>query len=212
MDLGGVMGKKKRQKLFSVLAVIEGEREATLLKYLKEIYLDATKIKFTEEPPTGGNPNWLLDKAIKKLYCGYDRIFLWIDEDVDIEEEGRRKLFKEWRILQNDWQDFYEHPLADLQEKYNSNNHNPILIVSQPVSVEALILNILGKHMPQSCLNFCIENREQQLKDLKNCVKTAFNVIGEPEYYRQNLSKDILEIRRKEIKELDLLISMLLKP
>lgn len=205
--------KKKRQKLFSVFAVIEGEkREANFLLHLKEIYLDAARVKFIEHPIHGGSPDRLLEQALKCLYFAYDRIFVWIDEDVDLSENSREVLFKEWKIDNKFKQEFIKCPLGRLQEKYNINKQNPILIVSQPVSVEAIILKTLGKNMPFSCEEFNSKERKKQINDLKSCLNSVFNGMEEREYYKNNLTKDILEEKRKNIAELDLLISMIIHP
>ena len=52
----------------------------------------------------------------------------------------------------------------------------------------------------------------KQKKELKNSLDGMIGKMDEYEYYKQNLTKELLEVRRTEIKELDLLISMLLLP
>lgn len=210
MDLEGIMGKKKRHKLFSVFAVIEGEkREVNLLLYLKEIYLDKQKVKFMEHPVHGGNPDVLLGHAIRYLHFAYDRIFVWIDEDKDLNQESREALFKNWKIDNSKKNDFLRCPLGDLQKTYNSKKQNPILIVSQPVCVESLILRTLGKTPCHQSLQKNILSKQK--RELKNSIDGMFAGECEYQYYLQNLSKDKLEEKRTEIKELDLLISMLIK-
>lgn len=94
--------------------------------------------------------------------------------------------------------------------KYNTKKRKPILIVSQPICVESLILKIFGKTPCHQAIEK--DKLEQQKKELKSSVRGFIFGVSECEYYQQNLSKDTLQIRRNEIKELDLLISMLIKP
>lgn len=206
--------KKKKAKLPSVLAIIEGQREARLLEALKEKYLDLKNVKFNQSPKYGGTPDRLLDSAINSLpglKAKDKRVFVWIDEDKDITQEGRSKLFKVWKIDDKQKEDFLQCPLAQLQQRYNEpQQQNPILIVSQPICVESFILRILDKTPCQLSLD--AEVRKKQIKELKNLLDGVIGKNDEYEFYRQNLTKETLEKNRKEIPELDLLISMFRKP
>ena len=50
---------------------------------------------------------------------------------------------------------------------------------------------------------------KNKLKHLKNALASVLDSKNPLEYYRENLSKDILEERRKQIFELNLLIQMI---
>lgn len=205
------MDKKRKTKRFSVFAIIEGQkREKTLLECLEEIYHDEN-VKLTVSPIFGGNPDQLLSTAIKRLSFGYNRVFVWFDEDTDITRESRKSLFKVWKIEEEQKNKFLSCPLALLQQSYNeSQQRNPIIIISQPICVESLILKIFGKTPPHSSINTKI--LKKQKRELKNSVDGIIGKMNEYEYYKNNLTKELLEERRLEIKELDLLISMLLLP
>ncbi|GEM_PF-2191215 len=205
----GKTKKKKRKKLFSVYATIEGKlREANFLRHLQKIYLDESKVKLTISPIHGGSPDRLLNDAFGRLYFGYNRMFVWIDEDIDISQQTKKRLFQEWRIEKEHESAFLKCPLADLQKKYNNiTMKNPILIVSNPVCVESLILRTLGMTPRHTTMN--LAEIPKQRKDLKSALEGIFRGEDECEYYNQNLLKPNLENKRKNIQELDLLISMI---
>ena len=93
MDLG-IVGNKKKLKRYSVFAIIEGQkREKAFLECLKEIYLDEN-ITLKLSPKFGGNPDILLNDAIRQLSFDFKRIFVWCDEDTDINDKSRANLFK----------------------------------------------------------------------------------------------------------------------
>ena len=88
--------------------------------------------------------------------------------------------------------------MAKLQADFNADNKKkPTLIVSQPRSVESFILKVLGKALPSD------------LKTLKNAVGGIIKGKDELSFYQDNLTKEILDEKRKTIPELNLLISML---
>jgi len=89
----GKIKKKKRKKLFSVYATIEGEkREVNFLRHLKKIYLDETKVKLTVSPIHGGNPDRLLNDTFKRLFFGYKNL-------PKINLENKRKNIRELDLL-----------------------------------------------------------------------------------------------------------------
>ncbi len=206
------MGKKKKLKRFSVLAIIEGEkRETNFLKFLQELYLDEAVISFKNPPIYGGSPDRLIGSAIKQLHYGFNRIFVWIDEDTIINHESRESLFKAWRITEEQKKDFFNCPLGYLHQRYNEpQQRNPIIIVSQPICVEALILRVLNRAPCHSAI--APEIIQRQKKELKSSLAGLLGKTDEYKYYQENLTKEYLEIQRTKIKELDLLISMLRKP
>lgn len=98
----------KKKQLLTVFATIEGsKRERIILSILEKIYLDRSLAKLTIHPKHGGNPDALLDDTLRYLHHGYDRMFIWIDEDIDLSLASRKKLFKEWKVNTNEENDFY---------------------------------------------------------------------------------------------------------
>tara|TARA_R110000868_G_scaffold153722_3_gene379390 strand:+ start:252 stop:878 length:627 start_codon:yes stop_codon:yes gene_type:complete len=204
------MGKKKKRiKLLSIYATIEGAiREKNLLNHLKNHYHDESKVKLNISPIHGGTPDRLLDDAFKRLHHGYDRIFVWLDEDIDISGPSRNRLFSEWRVPEEHQEAFMDCPLGQLQSTYNNTSmRKPVLVASNPVCVESLILRALGKTPCHSSLD--LAKVAQQRQDLKNSLDGVFGRADELEYYDAHLDKTKLEAARKEIPELDLLISLI---
>ncbi len=203
------MAKKKRQRKTTVFSSIEGEKvETLLLKYLQEIYSDWSIMNFSQNPQKGGNGDRLVGFALKNSH--YDRSFAWIDEDKDISKETRTSLAKSWDLNKENSEKILSCPLKQIQTLFNPKKRNPTLIVSQPVCVESLILRMLGKLPKYTEYDASIE--KEQKKNLKNSVKGIFGCQEPLEYYRQNLTKALLEERRKSIPELDLLITMVSTP
>ena len=191
----------------TVYGILEGEkRERKFLEFLQETYLNQQMISFSPAPIHGGNPNFLILEAIKRVF-NYDRVFVWFDEDKEISDETRSYLMKHWKIDDADSKNFMQCSLGELQNRFNQENRKPILIVSQPVSVESLIVMTLGKRVKHE--KYDSLRREEQLASLKNTLKEIFGRQDEFEYYQQHLSREILEERRKKIPELNILISML---
>ncbi len=168
------MGKKKRKRKTTVFGSIEGKvDEGNLLEYLKEIYTDINSISFPDNPNRGGDPNHILSFALKN--CHYDRSFAWIDEDKDLSQESREKLARCWNLNEEDSRDILSCHLRDIQARFNQKLKKPVLLVSQPVCVESLILKILGK-TPKH-LVYDQSNRTQQINDLKNAYSGVIRTV-----------------------------------
>lgn len=205
------MGKKRKIKS-SVYGVVEGNREKLFLEFLVEIYNPrANNINPNFENSSGGTPDKIIGTALK--HADRDKVFAWLDEDFEpdypIGEDVKKHLAQCWGI-KKDNDEFLGCSLSVLQENYNSENKKkPTLIVSKPVCVESVILRILGVTPPYK--EYTPENRAQQIRALKAKLKATIGESDEKEFYRLNLSKEILDNKRKEVDELDLLISMITK-
>lgn len=199
------MSKKKKQRNTTIFCSIEGiVAEAELLKHLISNYTDTTKSNFPENPKKGGNPDIIISFALKA--CHYDRCFAWIDEDVDISEDTRKNLAKAWCVEFD--QDFLSCPLKDLQSTYNSaKNRKPVLIVSQPVCVESMVIILLGHELPIE--EYDQKERRKQITTMKNSVKGILQGKSFSDHCEQCLTKELIEERRKLCPELDLLIKMI---
>ena len=82
---------------------------------------------------------------------------------------------------------------------------------TQPVCSESIIIQVLGKKIPDSCKIYNPNKleRDKQIKGLKDKLNKIIGKEDKLNYYQKKLSKDILEERRKSIPVLDLLISMI---
>jgi len=194
------VGRKQRKRKITLYAVLEGQkRERFFFKILEELYLDKNSISISVNLDKGrcsggGDADTLINTAIQNQH--YDRCFVWLDEDKEI--NNKKSLAQAWNISEERIESFNNTPLAKLQTNFNAKNKKrPTLIVSQPRSVESFILKVLGKALPSD------------LKTLKNAVGGIIKGKDELSFYRDNLTKEILDEKRKTIPELNLLISML---
>lgn len=220
------MGKKKGSRVKNSTAYIacEGDRENLFCEFLDELYEPKkNKINLNYENLHGGRADKFVKQAIIEI--NRDKSFAWFDEDFEsiadqrLSNDQKRKLIEAWKIPSDKEAEFLKTESKDLQGKFNQNKRKPILIVSQPICVEAMIIRILGKELPEKAKIFDPRNREKQIEMLKNAVDGIMGLSGSKkeketqakEYYRANLTKEILEEKRKEIKELDLLLLAFVK-
>lgn len=199
------MAKKKRIRNTTVYCATEGHDEAAFLEHLKRIYVsDTDKIVFPDNPIKGGNGDHIVGFALKN--CSYDRSFAWVDEDVDLSENTRMALAESWGA---NIASIKNCPLKDIQKNHNPNNKKPVLIVSNPVCFESFLLLVLGKKLTYEVYD--PQKREEQIRNLKSAVSGVFGRTKSIDYYKKHLSKEILEERRKNIPELDMLIKIIAK-
>lgn len=112
-------GKRPRKvKLATLLIVGEGAHDCASLKYLKQLYdVRESGQKVTIQAGDGGSPSSIINTTMRKSrHAEYDRIYILLDEDVE--------------ITQHDWE------LAKRQKI--------VLIVSTPVCLEGMLLELLG--------------------------------------------------------------------
>lgn len=210
------MGGKRKKKL-TLFGAIEGDREEYLLTVLLEIYNPREAgINSNFPTPNGGTPDKLVADAMKE--CHRDRSFAWFDEDFDphpsLSKEVRESLADRWNIPQEDRPAFHECAIKNLQPTYNSKNKKkPTLIISEPVCVDGLILQILGVKPPYETYTHHIGSvqRDAQINAQKGKLNELVGEQKEVEFYREKLNRGVLEEKRKELPVLNLLISMLTK-
>lgn len=206
------MGKKNRIKKNTVHGCVEGEREENFLNYLIEVYQpDKNNIHISLSPSRGGKPDSIVKIGLET--CDRNKSFVWLDEDFEptfpLGREIREKLAKKWCLKEEQMDSFFACPMKGLQQKYNPNNRNPILIISQPVCVESFILQVLGHKLPYECYD--PQQREKQIKGLKNKFNQLIGKKEEAVFYKEQLPENKLEKMRKTIPELNLLVLMITK-
>ena len=207
------MGKKKRQRNISLYGNLEGLREKAFINALVDIYKTTeSNISPKFDPSNGGNPDKIIGDTLKERHR--DKAFAWLDEDFEpaspLSKEIRGKLAKCWEIGDANLQDFYNCPMRDLQRNYNADNFKkPILIVSQPVCADALILQILGEAPVHT--TYAPNQRDRQIRELKSQLNQLINGQEEVKYYIQRLNQNILNERSEQIPLLKLLITMVTK-
>lgn len=200
---------KLRKKNCTVYGIVEDQ-----IEFLKEIYqTKQNNINLELKNSFGGKPDRIVEFAIRESQR--DRSFAWFDEDFEprdtISENIRHKLAQCWKVEEKNLKDFLKCRLSELQNQYNPNNKKPIIIISQPVCSESIIIQVLGEKIPDSCKIYNPNKleRDKQIKGLKDKLNKIIEKEDKLNYYQKKLSKDILEERRKSIPVLDLLISMI---
>ncbi len=213
------MGKKKRHRNLTVFAMVEGNREQAFIDFLIEIYQPQLNgIKFNPENAKGGGADSIVIPALRESHR--DKSFAWLDEDFEpdtspLSAAVRKQLAKCWNITDEKIKsEFMKCHLGELQAKFNlGNKKKPTLIVSKPVCSESVILKILGVDLLYRVYD--PKQRPKQIATLKNKLDKIMGgektVKEQTAYYLKNLTKAKLEVKRKTISELDLLISMLVK-
>lgn len=197
------MGKKKRNRKTNKSRYLsfEGYDEKVLYNFLYDLYeLEKNNIKVDKPKiPPGGNQASILRGAIKNCNTGRDMCVAWFDDDFKIKNKDQHENFIE--ALSRIWKCEIEKDIEykNLQKTYNENcDKEPILIVSNPCSFEGLILRIFDKKIPEKLTT----------DNLKKAVDGLFGKLKDTEYYKKYLTKELLEKKRKEIYELDLLLKI----
>jgi len=196
--------KKTRNSKRTIFAVIEGYKtERILLSKLITLYMNPSKTNIQINPTHGGTPSSLVDIAINNLNYGYDKVFVWIDEDKGLKERALNKLAKCWKV--NDASLLHKFLLKDLQKTFNHEKKNPILVVSQPICVESIYLTILGKN---NNIQYQQTKRASQIKTLKDQLSM---ITGKDvkKFVEENIKREMIEIAREKVPELDLIIKIL---
>jgi hypothetical protein len=205
------MGKKKRLRKKSVYCCYEGNREKAFLVFLEELYGNPN-ISFLAVHAQGGRPDKILSNTLKE--CHRDKSFAWFDEDFEPEytlsAEIRTRLIEMWKVPNIEKDAFKNCHLASLHENFNKAHSNPILIVSQPVCVESILLQVLNEPIPYA--QYFPDKRKQQIADLKSKLNTkmgsATTVDEQIAFYKRELTRSQIEEKRKVIPLLDMLVSM----
>jgi hypothetical protein len=208
------MGSKKRSLKTSVYAAIEGDTEKYFLQHLINIYLpDVDGINVRPEHMSGGSADKIIMSAIR--YQDRDRAFAWLDEDFEINnppsQDCKNKLAELWQVDSNLRVDFLNSKFKNLQKNYNLKNRKPILIVSQPISVESMVLAIANEKKEFETLANTKDEVKIQLKNLKSKLSQLLNGDKIEVFFKNRITKELLESKRSEIYELDLLIKQITK-
>ncbi len=195
------MTKKKRKKKVIVSYIYEGDREKIFLEYLVDLYNSEANplIMFSGR---GGSADVIISNAIKAQDRG-TYLFVVLDEDFEqkgpISEETLRSLESVWHLPQMALDGV---PYRELNNR-NTDNRKPVIIFSNPSSIEGMLLQILG--VPKDEL----EGKEtDRLKDrLNSYCQSGFNRA----FLKERFPKDVIEEKRQIIPELNLILSLLEK-
>lgn len=165
------MGKKKKKKQKkTVLLIYEGKREEQFFSALKKvIHYDRNLIHINEENANGGGSHRALQKAITKAY-NYDKVYVLFDEDISLNDAFRNKLKDCWRLADDIPSSVKD---SELQSTFNTNNRNPILIVSSPYCFDGFLLNLFGYE------SLMATELEKGKTPSKACKKIIDGIVGE---------------------------------
>lgn len=191
--------KKKRVRKKSVFISLEGKREYKFFCFLKELFANEN-INISEHKDFGGTSNAILDRALKSPHS---HTFAWFDEDDVLDDEHRKELARRWNVeIPSDVPDF------ELQS-LNVNNRNPIIIVSNPLSIEGFLIRLFEKSLPSFREPIRKKgNFEKNKQMMKSSVSGIIGSLDEIDYYRQNLTKEYLIRKANEITELKKLLTI----
>ena len=118
------MARKPKRSLLSTLIIVgEGAHEKAFLSHLKTLYSANTDQKVKIDSADGGSPQDIVRTAVKKSkHIGYDRKFILMDSDIAI-DDTTKKLAKD---------------------------NNITIILSEPLCLEGMLLNLLGITVPDT--------------------------------------------------------------
>ncbi|MFT4924240.1 MAG: hypothetical protein ACI8WB_000318 [Phenylobacterium sp.] len=116
------MAKKIRKlKLASLIVVGEGPHDRAFLSHMKDLYDGRhTNQKVRIEAADGGSPSDILKTVIKHKQAAYDRKYVLMDSDVALSQQNRDYATK----------------------------HKIIILQSQPVCLEGMLLEVLSQKAP----------------------------------------------------------------
>lgn len=196
------MGKKKRTRQNNkVFIAREGDREEIFLEYLQELFDENKTIKLEFPFDKGGNSNKILDRALKNNF--YPKVYAWFDEDGELDMEHKQILEERWNIN-------FSKNVKDCElQSYNKKMRNPIVIVSTPMSIEGIIIRLFNHNIPSLIEPITSEKDfEENKKRMKSSVKGFIGNCSDIEYYRRNLTKELIMEKANEINELKLLLTI----
>ncbi len=194
------MVKKKRKQKTTVFVSLEGKREKVFLNFLEQLYKpNENNIHINFSDVTGGHSNSILARAIKSS-SNYDKVYAIFDEVKPLSEEIRSSLSKVW------YSDEFSSNTKDkdLQQEYNSANRNPIIIVSNPCSIDGFLITLFNKKLPKEV------NEKNCKNSFSGMVGSKFNEETELKFYKTNLTKELLENQKNNF-TLQLILSIFKK-
>ncbi len=192
--------KHKRRKVFTtVFIACEGCREYQFLSYIKSVFsddLDKNHIKLEIDDKRdyyGGSPEKRISRALKNV-SKYDIVIAWLDNDKQINNSNINKDIKNsWCI------DKIKKNISLIELKnLNVNNKNPLIILAEPLCIENVIIELLGKKTPKYKTNLSTEDNVKILKDSLSGIFGFKDIYKEFEYYKKHLTKE--KILKKAVK------------
>lgn len=163
---------KKRQhkvKLATLLIVGEGPIDEAFIRHMKSLYdgpNTGQKLKVTSAD--GGSPSDIINTTQRKYrHAAYDKCFILLDEDVIISQQDRDKARKA----------------------------NIGLIISTPICLEGMLLNILDRPVPTKNATACKKVLHPQLSGDPTRPESYDKLFPKP-VLQNTPVKQILQLRK----------------
>jgi len=115
---------KRKVQLATLLIVGEGAHDKAFLNHLRDLFDDReTGQKVKVQASDGGSPRDIIKDAIKSSHAAYDRRIVFMDADISLSEKDKRYAEK----------------------------HKVELILSEPLCLEGMLLELLHQKVPHDC-------------------------------------------------------------
>lgn len=156
------MAKIRKVKLATLLIIGEGTHEKAFLLHMKSIYDGENNQTIKVDAASGGSPIEIIDETLRKYnHADYDKKVILLDADVTIRQQDRDKARK----------------------------HKIELIVSNPICLEGMLLELLGHNVTAYSSAIACKNR---LHPLLSGLPTK------PSSYAQIFPKSVLDTTTKD--------------
>lgn len=186
-----------KTKRNSIYIIYEGYREGYFLEYLEKY----SNVRLNQVPCNGGNSNSIVINGIKHSERDI-KVYVLFDEDFESKPEHKilddtlEGLAKKWKL---DKDALKRCPYNQLQTE-NHNMRNPILIISNPQSLEGLLLRLLG-YQKERLEGKSTKQLKQMLEGILGNVKLNNEDIQNIESYDKKIALYKEEIDRQKQKQ-----------
>lgn len=202
---------KKRVKKTTIRYIYEGKTEKVFLRYISSLYPNSSVQEIPLASDRGGTADSIISKALTYQY--FDKLFVLLDEDFEtkaspycISDETLNNLERQWKIEEGSlskvkYRDFL---------KQNIYKRNPIIIFSNPQSIEGILLQILGYSKDNLEGKTTKDLKGMLQNELKNFTDNIPCATGTEALFKlliQEAPLEVLQSKRQTIPELDTLLS-----
>lgn len=201
-ELGICREWQKRKETKTISFYSSGRKTRKDFSIFSTKHFDSEKrINLNIHPDLGGTSNAILARALKAP--GFDKIYAWFDEDDKLDTDWKSELGKRWKVT-------IGASVSDKElQNLNIENRKPTIIVSNPLSIEGLLIRLFEHKIPKFKEPlFDEDNLDKNKKMIKSALKGIFGKKDEAEFYKENLSKEYILKKAKDIEELRLLLSI----
>ena len=202
------MGKKSRVRKKTIYIGMEGYREVYFLEHIKKIYFSRevlcnTNIEWDEIK--GSTPVKMLLTLFQKSSIK-QRSYLIIDNDTVLNSGSSRNDLDDLKnMIKKCWQLDSGQDISDdikISELalLNTKNRMPLIIVSEPINMDGLIIRVFGKELPKLSVSQNTDTDKIKLKSKCDSIlginKTEDKLLKRRltlEFYNKHLTKQMLD-------------------